>query len=149
GQRLQETDTQFSSTPVSAANVFATDITTTVYPSGKVRKVHRDPDPGPGGGLPIFGNVVKELEYDWGQGAPGPLLRETDTVYQWQKTDGSGNRPYLTAHLLDLPASKVVISPSAAANTKSSCPVGVTTTASCMSEIEYTYDEPAYLTTPS
>ena len=149
GQRLQETDTQFSSTPGSFANVFATDITTTVYPSGKVKKVHRDPDPAPGGGLPVFGNVTRELEYDWGQGAPGPLLRETDTVYQWQKTDASGNRPYLTAHLLDLPASKVVISPSAAANIKSSCPVGVTTTASCMGETDYTYDEPAYLTTPS
>ena len=149
GQRLRETDTQFSSTPGSAANVFATDITTTVYPSGKVKKVHHDPDPGPGSGLPIFGNVIKELEYDWGQGTPGTLLRETDTVYQWQKTDGSGNRPYLTAHLLDLPASKVVISPSASANTKSSCPVGVTATANCMAETDYTYDEPTYLATPS
>ena len=42
---------------------------------------------------PIFGNMVRELEYDWGQGAPGALLRETDTVYQWQK-----NSAYLTAH---------------------------------------------------
>jgi RHS repeat-associated protein len=122
---------------------FATDITTTLYPTLKVKKVHKDPDPGPGGGLPIFGNVIKELEYDWGQGVPGALLRETDTVYKWQK-DSS----YLTAHLLDLPASQVVVSPLSSANTKSGCPVSATTTGSCMAETDYSYDEPTYLVTP-
>ncbi len=134
-------DAEVSSIP-APANVYATDITTTVYPSNKVKKVHRDPDPGLGAGRPSFGNVIRELEYDWGPGAPGALLRETDTVYKWQK-DSS----YLTAHLLDLPASKVIISPSA--NVKSGCPVTPSSTANCMAETDYTYDEPAYLTTPS
>ncbi len=141
-QPLRKVDTAYSST--GTTNTFATDITTTVYPSGKVKKVHHDPDPGLGTGLPIFGNVVKELEYDWGQGTPGALLRETDTVYQWQK-----NSAYLTAHLLDLPASKVIISPSPAANVKTSCPVTVTTTANCAAETDYSYDEAAYLSVPS
>src|SRR5579884_528996 len=149
---LQRVDTTYSSALVSAdvssvspvGNVFATDIVTTVYPSGKVKKVHKDPDAGLGPGLPIFGNVIKELEYDWGQGAPGALLRETDTVYQWQK-DSS----YLTAHLLDLPASQVVVSPLAAANTKSGCPINAAGgTTSCMAETDYSYDETNYLTTP-
>ena len=61
GTLLRRTDTAYSHALITvdtggsaAANVFATDITTTVYPSGKVKKVHRDPDPGPGGGLPDF-----------------------------------------------------------------------------------------------
>ncbi|MBZ5530317.1 MAG: hypothetical protein LAO20_02695 [Acidobacteriia bacterium] len=110
-QLLQQVDTQYSSVVFSVetgwgqalGNVFATDVTTTIYPSGKVKKVHRDPDAGLGAGQPIFGNVVTEKEYDWGQGSPGPLLREVDTTYQWQ-VDGR----YLTAGLLDLPASVTV-----------------------------------------
>src|SRR5205807_6805498 len=132
---LQRVDTTYSSAAIpnddpssysSLANVFATDIVTTVYPSGKVKKIHKDPDTGLGAGLPIFGNVKKELVYDWGQspGAPGPLLRETDTTYQWE-----GNSTYLTAHLLDLPAS--VITKDAAGNR--------------VAETDYTYDEAAYL----
>ncbi|HZI56695.1 MAG TPA: hypothetical protein VFF39_07955, partial [Verrucomicrobiae bacterium] len=88
---LQQTDTTYASAAImqdaavsNLANVFATDIVTTVYPSGKVRKVHKDPDSGLGAGKLIFGNVKKEFEYDWGQGQPGALLRETDTTYQWE-----------------------------------------------------------------
>ncbi len=128
----------------------AKDIITTIYPSGKVSKIHREYDQGLGTNKPIFGNVVKEQEYDWGQGTAGALLRETDTVYQWQKADVSGNRPYLTAGLLDLPASTVVISPNAAENTKTSCPINSgTATTSCISETDYAYDEPAYFTVPT
>src|SRR5262249_1744144 len=108
-----------------AGNVVAKDITTTVYPSGKVSKIHREYDPGLGTGKPIFGNVKKELQYDWGQGAPGALLRETDTTYQWEI-----NSAYLTAHLLDLPAS--VVTKDAGGNR--------------VAETDYTYDDPAYLT---
>ncbi|HET9165370.1 MAG TPA: hypothetical protein VFP11_05195, partial [Candidatus Angelobacter sp.] len=130
---------------LAIANVVAKDITTTVYPSGKVSKIHREYDQGLGTGKPIFGNVVKEQEFDWGAGAPGPLLRETDTVYKWQKDSA-----YLTAHLLDLPASVVVISPNSASNTKSACPINATSgTASCMTETDYSYDEAGYLTTPT
>ena len=112
-----------------AGNVVAKDITTTVYPSGKVSKVHREYDTGLGAGKPIFGNVKKELEYDWGQGAPGALLRETDTTYQWET-----NSAYLTAHLLDLPAS-VIVKDAGGGNR--------------VAETDYSYDEPAYLTTPT
>ncbi|MGB8129797.1 MAG: hypothetical protein WCG81_08390, partial [Candidatus Angelobacter sp.] len=70
-------------------------------------------------------------------------------VYQWQKADGSGNRTYLTAHLLDLPASKVIISPSSSANIKTNCPVTLTATANCAAETDYSYDEATYLSVPS
>ena len=69
---------------------------TTVYPSGKVRRMTRSYDSSG------FAKVVTEKEYDWGQGAPGALLCETDTTYAWQ-----GNSAYLNAHLINLPASVV------------------------------------------
>ncbi|MFI5105626.1 MAG: hypothetical protein ACHP79_11950, partial [Terriglobales bacterium] len=134
---LQRSDTTYASTYLAedmfgggggVGNVFATDVVTTVYPSGKVKKVHKDPDSGLGTGLPIFGNVKKELEYDWGQGTPGALLRETDTTYQWEI-----NSAYLTARLLDLPASVIV--KDAGGNR--------------VAETDYSYDEPGYLTTPT
>jgi YD repeat-containing protein len=135
GHPLQRVDTTYSSGAFASSsgapavgNVFATDIVTTVYPSGKVKKVHRDPDAGPGAGQPIFGNIKRELEYDWGQGAPGALLRETDTTYQWEI-----NSAYLTAHLLDLPTSAVVKD-------------GV---GNRVAETDYTYDEASYLTAAS
>ncbi|HEY6350973.1 MAG TPA: hypothetical protein VI636_16340, partial [Candidatus Angelobacter sp.] len=132
-QLLQQVDTVYSSTPFSVlasaiaavGNVVPTSIQTTVYPSGKVNLVTKSYDPGLGSNAPIFGNVTTEKEYDWGQGAPGSLLRETDTTYQWQ-VDGR----YLTAHMLDLPASVVVKDGNG----------------NRMAETDYTYDEPAYLT---
>ena len=153
---LERTDTGYNVAAIAVddsspgiGNIFATDVVTTVYPSGKVKKMHKDPDPGLGPGLPSFGNTIKELDYDWGTNAPGALLRETDTIYQWQKTDGAGNRPYLSAHLLDLPASTITIDPSGA-NPKSNCPLAVTsagtTTTNCLTETDYAYDEPGYLT---
>jgi RHS repeat-associated protein len=51
-----------------------------------------------------LGKVIAVREYDWGQGAPGPLLRQTKTTYQWQI-----NSAYLNANLLDLPASVQVL----------------------------------------
>jgi RHS repeat-associated protein len=129
---IQRVDTTYSAANIevstddfSPRNVFATDVLTTVYPSGKVKKIHKDPDTGLGAGLPIFGNVKKELDYDWGQGTPGPLLRETDTTYKWET-----NADYLSARLLDLPASVVIKNGSGCA----------------LSETDYTYDEPSYLT---
>ena len=132
---LQRSDTTYASTYLAedafgggggVGNVFATDVVTTVYPSGKVKKVHKESDLGLGAGLPIFGNVKKEFEYDWGQGTPGALLRETDTTYQWEI-----NSAYLTAHLLDLPASVIVKDASG----------------NRVAETDYSYDEPTYLTT--
>src|SRR5579864_5282526 len=132
-QLLKQVDTTYSSmlftvatSAISAVgNVVPTSVQTTVYPSGKVSLVTKSYDSGLGTNAPIFGNVTKELDYDWGQGSPGPLLRETDTTYQWQV-----DSRYLTANLLDLPASVVV---KTASGTK-------------MAETDYVYDESAYLT---
>ena len=108
GTLIKREDTSYSLAQAwennSIANPMPTDIKTTVYPSGKIRLIHKDYDPGPQGNL-SYGNVVAEKEYDWGQTAPGPLLRETDTTYQWQ-ADTAGN--YQAAHFIDLPQSVVV-----------------------------------------
>ena len=142
-QLLKQVDTHYQTAlGQEALFVFADSYKTTVYPSGKVKLVQRTPDPGLGDrSQPTFGLVSQELEYDWGQGAPGPLLRETDTVYQWQK-----DSRYLTARLIDLRASVIVVDPNAANNTKQGCLVdGAGTTKACAAETDYTYDEAGYL----
>src|SRR5207244_2303742 len=58
----------------------------------------------------------------------GPLLRQTLTTYQWQVSNA-----YLTANLLDLPATVKVLD--GAGN--------------LCAETDYFYDEPGYLTTPN
>ena len=149
GQPLKQVDTAYSPNTIltedfNLGNVVPISIKTTLNPSGKVNLVTKQYDTGFGPGSPIFGNVIKEQEFDWGQGTPGPLLRETDTVYQWQKDPS-----YLNAHLVDLPASSVVISPVTSANAKANCPLTTTTTANCMAETDYSYDETGYVVTPS
>jgi hypothetical protein len=132
-QLLKQVDTNYSTgsygieTPYASGlgSVVPANIQTTVYPSGKVSLVTKQYDSGLGAGLPIFGNVTVEKDYDWGQGTPGSLLRETDTTYE-----GQINSAYLTAHLADLPATVIVKDGSGCA----------------LSETDYTYDEPAYLT---
>jgi RHS repeat-associated protein len=131
GQPLKQVDTSYSPDVIftedsKVGNVVPVSIKTTVNPSGKVSLVTKQYDTGFGSGSPIFGNVVKEFEYDWGP-APsgGALLRETDTTYQWQ-----ADSRYLTAHLVDLPASVVVKDGSGCA----------------FSETDYTYDEAQYFT---
>jgi RHS repeat-associated protein len=148
GQPSKQVDTGYSPNTIvteqGIGNVVATSIKTTLNPSGKVNLVTKQYDAGFGSSSPIFGNVIKEQEFDWGLGAPGALLRETDTVYQWQKDSN-----FLNAHLVDLPASTVVISPLGAANVKANCPITATTNANCAAETDYSYDEPTYLATPS
>ena len=131
---LQQTATTYSSTSIPAnpavggggwGNVVPINIQTTVYPSGKVNLVTKQYDPGLGANAPIFANVTAEKDYDWGQGSPGGLLRETDTTYQWQI-----DSRYLAAHLLDLPAAVIVKDGSGCA----------------LSETDYTYDESSYVT---
>ncbi len=75
-----------------------------------------------------YGKAVATREYDWGANAPGPLLRQTLTTYQWQVSSA-----YLTANLLNLPATVKVLD--GAGN--------------LCAETDYFYDEPGYLTTPS
>jgi RHS repeat-associated protein len=50
-----------------------------------------------------YGKVTATREYDWGQGSPGPLLRQTFTNYLWQS-----NSNYLTYNFLDLVSSSTV-----------------------------------------
>jgi RHS repeat-associated protein len=123
GSLLKQVDTTYSQAN-QFSPVFATDIQTSVYPSRKVSKVHREPDLAPSSNVPNFGLVTKELEYDWGQDKLGPLLRETDTTYQWQ-VDGR----YLAAHLIDLPASVVIKNGNG----------------NRVAETDYSYDESGYL----
>jgi YD repeat-containing protein len=132
GKLLKQVDTTYSSAAVPTdisgsgiSNVAPTSIKTTIYPSGKVSLVTKTYDTGLGTNAPIFGNVVTEKVYDWGQGAPGALLRETDTSYVWQN-----DARYLAANLLDLPASVV---------TKDG-------NGNRVAETDYTYDESQYLT---
>jgi RHS repeat-associated protein len=134
GKLLKQVDTQYSSASLSiddtafgagVGNVVPTSITTTIYPSGKVSRVTKQYDAGLGANAPIFGNVVTEKVYDWGQDSPGALLRETDTTYAWQV-----NSAYLTAHMVNLLASVVVKDGTGCA----------------LSQTDYTYDETAYLT---
>ena len=132
-QLLKQVDTTYStafygievSVGSGMGSVVPTSIQTTIYPSGKVSLVQKTYAPPPATGQPISGAVATEKVFDWGQGAPGALLRETDTTYQWQV-----NNAYLTAHLIDLPAS--VITKDGSGNR--------------VAETDYTYDEPAYLT---
>ncbi|MGA3093249.1 MAG: RHS repeat-associated core domain-containing protein, partial [Terriglobales bacterium] len=122
GPLLQEIDTTYS----TGDGIVPTYIQTTDYTSGLVKAIAKSYDPGYGTNRPIFGNVTSETDYDWGPGAPGGVLRQIATTYEFQN-----NSNYLTANLPDLPAS-VVIS-NAAAN-------------KC-SETDYTYDSGSYLTT--
>jgi RHS repeat-associated protein len=110
GQLLERVDTTYSGTTLNinsntangAGNVVPTAIVTTDSLSGKISQTLKSYDPGFGTGFPIFGNPTVEKVYDWGSGASGPLLRETDTTYLFQN-DGR----YLTANLVDLPASVI------------------------------------------
>jgi RHS repeat-associated protein len=52
----------------------------------------------------VYGSVVQKSEYDYGSGSPGPLLRQTNTQFQWQ-----ANNSYRTANLLRQPASTTIL----------------------------------------
>jgi RHS repeat-associated protein len=133
GTLMKEIDTTYSfggptcdnSIHCGVPNVVPTNIQTTDFTSGLVKSVAKVYDPGLGANQPIFGNVISESDYDWGSGAPGALLKQTATTYQFQN-----NSTYLTANLPDLPASVVA---SNAAGYK-------------CSETDYTYDNASYLT---
>lgn len=107
-QLLKTVDTQYSqatgpsgSNPVMhGANVVPKVITTTMS-NGKVTQVQKDY--AQDSHALIYGNVSEEREYDYGQGAPGPLLRKTITSLLWQN-----NLAYYNLGMLDLPASTIV-----------------------------------------
>ena len=118
GQLLKTVDTYYrwianpldnvipGNTLPTVTNVFPIRITTT-WPSGKVTKVEKDYDSnlniGAPGQAPLaisYGNLIETREYDYGDGAPGPLLRRTDYVYK--AFDGTPTASsYLAFNLLD------------------------------------------------
>src|SRR6185437_7928312 len=133
GTLVRQIDTGYQATSVGdsedgiLATVLPNSIQTTVYPSGKVNLVQKSYDAAltdPHSGTTSYGKVITEKQYDWGQGSPGPLLRQVDTTYKWQLDSA-----YLTAHMLDLPATVIVKDGTGCAQ----------------SETDYAYDEPTYL----
>ncbi|HKD79237.1 MAG TPA: hypothetical protein VKH81_06050, partial [Candidatus Angelobacter sp.] len=70
-----------------------------------------------------LGKVIATREFDWGHGAPGPLLRQTVYTYQWQ--NGANAASYLNNNMLDL-VSSVTVSDGAGAQ---------------VSKTTYAYDE--------
>jgi RHS repeat-associated protein len=70
---------------------------TTTWPDGHVSQIQEDYDGS------TFGNVTALREYDYGSGAPGAILRQTLTTYQYQISS-----PYKTNNLVRLPATITV-----------------------------------------
>ncbi|HWG40100.1 MAG TPA: hypothetical protein VN658_06090, partial [Candidatus Acidoferrales bacterium] len=99
-----------SSTLRTVTNVFPIR-TTTTWPNGQVTKIEKDYDSNlvfsvPGGAwiTGSYGNVIEVREYDFGNGAPGPLLRRTDFTYK--AFDGSASAAsYRAVNLLNLVSS--------------------------------------------
>jgi RHS repeat-associated protein len=93
-----------------ADNVVPISVTTTL-PNGLVEQTSYSYDPGfqfidaaqTGTYGGIYGKVLTEKGTDWGQGAPGPVLRETDTAYQFQS-----NSSYLNANMINSVTSVIV-----------------------------------------
>jgi RHS repeat-associated protein len=134
GQLLKRIDTGYLTYTVgdlttgTAVTVLPITVKTTLYPGGKVSLIQKTYDTSltdPTSGNTSYGTVVAEKEFDWGQGAPGGLLREIDTRYVWQS-----DARYLAANLLDLPASVIMRDGSG----------------NRVAETDYTYDESQYLT---
>lgn len=114
-----KTDYQYSYPPSSmtieicantAFNVFPVR-KTTIWPNGQQTKTESDYDSALSfydtrgnlrSGL-AYGNVVAKREYDYGLGAPGPLLRTTASQYL-----AFSSSAYLTNNLLDLETSKTI-----------------------------------------
>jgi RHS repeat-associated protein len=70
---------------------------TVIWPNGLQTKTERDYNY-------EYGQVLTQREYDYGNGAPGPLLRTTNTAYV-----APSNSTYLTNNLLNLTSSVQVL----------------------------------------
>jgi YD repeat-containing protein len=74
------------------------------WPNGQVRKTEFAYDSGfsfnSGTSTGIYGKETSRREYDYGAGAPGALLKTTQTSYWWQNP---ANSLYQTFNILDLP----------------------------------------------
>jgi RHS repeat-associated protein len=110
------TDYSWSTTPFVLGPCYSSVVeirTTTIWPNGLQTKVEKDYDAGfifvnpiPQGGGPwtgTFGNVVQQREYAYGTGAPGALVRKTETAYLALTNSG-----YRDNNLIDLVSSVTV-----------------------------------------
>ncbi|HZR27779.1 MAG TPA: RHS repeat-associated core domain-containing protein, partial [Terriglobales bacterium] len=142
GTLLKTVDTQYrmDSNPIgdylqisAPTNVVPQSVTTTWATSGKVSQT-ATPQYDPGftyyvynldgsvSAYPaLYGVPILQTASDYGQGSPGAVLKQTSTAYQWQN-----NSNYLTANLLNLPAS--VVEEDGSSNR--------------VAEMDYTYDDP-------
>jgi len=117
GTLLKTVQTDYSSQPnhadvvgdgaPTAINVLPIRITTTLD-NGKVSKVEKDYDSNlhlifNGAFTESYGNVMEMREYDYGSGAPGPLVRRTDYTYKEFDTPS-----YLAANILHKVSSATV-----------------------------------------
>jgi RHS repeat-associated protein len=106
---LKTITTQYNANPIvslnTAINVVPTSITTT-WPNGQVSQMQKDyafDVPISGSPSLTYGNVTALREYDYGNGAPGALLRQTTTAYKYQSSSA-----YQTNNLVTLPATVTV-----------------------------------------
>jgi hypothetical protein len=78
---------------------------TTTWPNNQVSQIQTDYDSQetPQGVAWSYGDVIAKREYDYGTGAPGPLLRTTAT--QYEAFNSANAQYYLANNLLDLPLS--------------------------------------------
>lgn len=114
---LKTVSTTYSSSPspfaedygISTMNIVPAQITTT-WANGKTSMVTKSYDSGftfvdPRGNgrtfTGIYGKVTVEKEYDYGNGQPGPLLRQTNTSYAWQSPSPHYSN-YLNNNMLNL-----------------------------------------------
>src|SRR5207245_7537838 len=90
--------------------------TITLNDTNQVRKEEFDYDPysmltGQNPNPGVINKVIEHREFDYGSGAPGLLLRKTDTT--WLKTNSINGVNYATTlHILDRKATEIVKDPS-------------------------------------
>src|SRR5271156_266296 len=114
---LKTVSTTYSTTPSpfsasgagsgSTMNIVPIQITTT-WANGKTSQITKTYDSGFTFPSPryndqtqytgLYGKVTVEKDYDYGNGAPGPLLKQINTCYLWQSTSTNANCSSYNAH---------------------------------------------------
>jgi RHS repeat-associated protein len=125
--------------PLPPMNVVPVSVTTTDLLSGKVNQIVKTYDSGvPLSGFPgtndIYGSLTSQKEYDFGSGAPGPLLRATNNSYLWQS-----NPSYSSVNILEIPCLVTVYGPGSVPTQTSCTPPPVQ--ANQAAQTTYGYDE--------
>lgn len=123
----------------SIYNVVPTSIMTT-YPAGQgsqVSQVTTSYDsgiPDAYGSSLLYGQPIARQEYDFGSGAPGFLLRQTNYFYKWQE-----NGSYKSANLINLPC-LVTTYGAGSVSQPTSCTAS-STPSNQIAQASYSYDE--------